>query len=197
MTDDLALLESYTLCVRLTVQELELVTHTIKLYDQKIATVFADHPDHQIFRNLPGAGPVFGPRLLASLGTRREDYPKAANLQRASGIAPVTKQSGHTKHVHRRYRCSVFFKQSIHEWAGESRFHSAWAGAFYEMKRAAGMKHHAAVRALAYKWLRVLWRCWQDRVVYVEEQYLAALKKHHSPIIECLSKTPLPISPAQ
>jgi hypothetical protein len=183
LTDDPALLESYALRVRLTVQELQLVTRTIKLYDQKIAAVFAQHPDHFIFKNLPGAGPVFGPRLLTSLGTRREEYPKSINLLRASGIAPVTKQSGHSNQVHRRYRCSIFFKQSIHEWAGQSRLWSGWAQAFYQMKRAAGMNHHTAVRALAYKWLRVLWRCWQDRVVYVEDSYLAALRKHGSPVI--------------
>jgi transposase len=196
LTDDPALLESYALRVRLTVQELELVTRTIKLYDQKIAAVFAEHPDPYIFRNLPGAGPVFGPRLLTSLGTRREEYPKATHLQRASGIAPVTKQSGASKQVHRRYRCSVFFKQSIHEWAAESRFWSDWARAFYELKRAAGMNHHTAVRALAYKWLRVVWRCWQDRGVYQEAQYLAALKKHGSPVIDWLDKTRLQASPA-
>jgi transposase len=196
LTDDPALLESYALRVRLTVQELELVTRTIKRYDQKIAAVFAEHPDHEIFRNLPGAGPVFGPRLLTSFGTRREDYPKATNVQRASGIAPVTKQSGQSKQVHRRYRCSVFFKQSIHEWAAETRFWSDWARAFYEMKRADGMNHHAAVRALAYKWLRVVWRCWQDRVVYEEAKYLAALKKHGSPVIAWLNKSRLQASPA-
>jgi transposase len=196
LTDDPALLESYAMRVRLTVQELELVTRTIKLYDQKIAAVFAEHPDHYLFRNLPGAGPVFGPRLLTSLGTRREEYPKATNLQRASGIAPVTKQSGKSKQVHRRYRCSVFFKQSIHEWAAETRFWSDWARAFYELKRAAGMNHHTAVRALAYKWLRVVWRCWQDRVVYEEAKYLAALKKHGSPVIDWLNKTRLQASPA-
>jgi transposase len=196
LTDDSALLESYALRVRLTVQELELVTRTLKLYDQKIAAVFAQHPDAPIFRNLPGAGPVFAPRLLTSLGTRREEYPKPTNLQRASGIAPVTKQSGHSKQVHRRYRCSVFFKQSIHEWAAETRFWSAWAGAFYDMKRAAGMNHHSAVRALAYKWLRVIWRCWQDRIVYEEDRYLAALQKHGSPVIDWLNKSRLQSSPA-
>lgn len=183
LTDDPALLESYTLRVSLLVQELELVSRTIKLYEQKIQTTFKDHPDHQVFANLPGAGPTFAPRLLSSIGTRREEYPAPTNLQRASGIAPVTKQSGKTKHVHRRYRCSIFFKQSIHEWAAETRLWSSWAGAFYQMKRAGGMNHHSAIRSLAYKWIRVLWRCWQDSLIYDETKYLAALRKHGSPII--------------
>ena len=103
---------------------------------------------------------------------------------------PVTKQSGKKRHVHRRYRCSEFFKQSLHEWAAESRFFSGWALAYYQMKRAEGMGHHAAVRALAYKWIRVLWRCWQDRTVYEEDKYLAALRKAGSPILAWMEKNP-------
>jgi hypothetical protein len=60
---------------------------------------------------------------------------------------------------------------------------SDWAGTFYAMTRAAGMRHHAAVRALAYNWIRVIWRSWQDRLVYDETRYRAALKKHGGPII--------------
>lgn len=197
LTDDPALLESYVLRVRLTVQELALITRAIKTYDERIAAVFAEHPDREIFRNLPGAGAVFAPRLLTSMGTRREDYPQAFNLQCASGIAPVTKQSGQSKQVQRRYRCSVFFKQTLHEWAAESRLWSDWAGAFYAMKKAAGMGHHAAVRALAYKWIRVIWRCWKDRVVYEEARYLAALKKHGSPIIAWMQKAATEATAAQ
>jgi hypothetical protein len=58
----------------------------------------------------------------------------AASLQCACGIAPVTKQSGKKRHVHRRYRCSEFFKQSFHEWVGESRFFSGWARTYYDRK---------------------------------------------------------------
>jgi hypothetical protein len=60
----------------------------------------------------------------------------------------------------------VFFKQTIQERALETRQWSLWPRAFYEMKRAGGMGHHQAVRALAYKWLRGLWRCWTDRTGY-------------------------------
>jgi transposase len=197
LTEDAGVLGSYVLRVRLTVQEIEQATRTVKHYDRQIATTFAAHPDHSLFANLPGAGPTFAARLLAALGTQRERYPDAASLQCACGIAPVTKQSGNKRHVHRRYRCSEFFKQSFHEWAAESRFFSAWARAFYDMKRAAGMGHHAAVRALAYKWIRILWRCWQDRTVYQEQHYLEALRKAGSPIIAWMEKHPPKVRPAR
>lgn len=193
LTDDPGVMSSYVLRTRLTVEEIEHATRTVKAYDRQIAVTFQSHPDHTLFANLPGAGPVFAPRLLATLGTQRDRYASAANLQCASGIAPVTKQSGKKRHVHRRYRCSQFFKQSLHEWAAESRFFSAWALAYYQMKRAAGMGHYAAVRTLAYKWIRVLWRCWQDRTVYVESQYLTALRQAGSPIIAWMERNPATI----
>jgi hypothetical protein len=191
LTDDPGVMHSYVLRTRLTVEELEHATRTVKAYDRQIAVSFKGHPEHALFANLPGAGPAFAPRLLASFGTQRERYAAASNLQCASGIAPVTKQSGKKRQVHRRYRCSEFFKQSFHEWASESRFFSGWALAFYQMKRAEGMGHHAAVRSLAYKWIRVLWRCWQDHTVYEEAKYLAALRKAGSPIIPWMEKNPV------
>ena len=39
-----------------------------------------------------------------------------------------------------------------------------------------------AVRALAFKWIRIVFRCWQDRVAYDENTYLAALVKRGSPL---------------
>ena len=197
LTDDPGVINSYVLRTRLTVEELEHATRTVKNYDRQIALCFAQHPEHWLFANLPGAGAVFAPRLLASFGTQRERYATAANFQCASGIAPVTKQSGKKRHVHRRYRCSEFFKQSFHEWAAESRFFSGWAQAYDQMKRAGGMGHHAAVRSLAYKWIRVVWRCWQDRTVYEEAKYLAALRKSGSPVIAWMEKNPTEVRPGK
>src|SRR6266540_1583444 len=45
---------------------------------------------------------------------------------------------------------------------------SFWAKAFYERQRAKGSSHNAAIRALAFKWIRILWRCWADRQPYDE-----------------------------
>jgi hypothetical protein len=35
---------------------------------------------------------------------------------------------------------------------------------------------------LAFKWIRIVFRCWQDRVAYDENKYLAALAKRGSPL---------------
>ena len=94
VTDETALIESFALRVQLICRQLQLVTRTIADYNQQIAQAYAAHPDREIFASLPGAGAVLGPRLLASLGSQRERFGAAADLQRYTGIAPVTKRSG-------------------------------------------------------------------------------------------------------
>src|SRR5438094_9611153 len=120
------------------------------------------------------------PRLLAAFGSQRERYRSADELQSFSGIAPLTESSGKRKWVHFRFACPKFLRQSFHEWAGHSIAQSEWARAYYEQQRARGKKHHAAVRALAFKWIRILFRCWKDRVVYDESINLAALANRNS-----------------
>jgi hypothetical protein len=57
------------------------------------------------------------------------------------------------------------------------------------MKRAAGMAHHAAVRALAFKWIRILFQLWKTRSKYSETRYLEQLKKRNSPLLKYLEST--------
>jgi hypothetical protein len=91
--------------------------------------------------------------------------------------------SGKSRWVHFRFACPKFLRQSFHEWASLSITKSDWARAYYQQQRARGKKHHAAVRALAFKWIRILFRCWKDRVAYDESIYLAALAKRNSPLV--------------
>jgi transposase len=195
LTDESGLLQSYALRVRLIAKELQLLLKTLKEFDDQIAAAFQQHPDHLIFDALPGAGPVLAPRLLASLGSERERFAQASNLQCFTGIAPVTKQSGGKCYIHRRYLCPKFIRQSFHEYAKESILHSRWAAAYYWQQRTRGSSHQTAVRALAYKWQRVIWKCWQTRTVYKEQIYEAALRKNGSPIVNLLDKIELGKSP--
>lgn len=148
-----------------------------------------DHPDADLFREIPGAGEALAPRLLVAFGTDRQQFQSAAELQTLSGVAPVTKRSGKRSTVHRRWACPKFMLQTFHEFARCSVSNSAWAGAFYRQQRAVGQGHHAAVRKLAFKWIRVLFRCWQNRTPYSEAQYLAALRKRNAPLLQFLNST--------
>ncbi len=49
------------------------------------------------------------------------------------------------------------------------------------------MRQYPALRTLAFKWIRILFRCWKDRVPYDETTYIAALRKAGSPIDDLLN----------
>ncbi len=94
-----------------------------------------------------------------------------------------------------RYLCPKFHRQSFHEFAKESILWSRWAAAYYLQQRTKGGSHHTAVRALAFKWQRIIWRCWQDRRPYDQTIYEASLIKHGSPIVALFDRVDLGKSP--
>ena len=92
--------------------------------------------------------------------------PTPAEVQKYAGIAPVTARSGNKCWVHWRLQCPKFLRQTFVEWAALSIPHCYWAKAFYEQQRARGSSHQAALRSLAFKWIRILHRCWICRSCY-------------------------------
>jgi hypothetical protein len=42
--------------------------------------------------------------------------------------------------------------------------------------------HHRAIRALAYKWIRIIFACWKANKPYDESFYAQALAKKNSPL---------------
>jgi transposase len=179
---DQAVIEAKGAVVQVIAQLLRSLLEGIANLDRKIDEATGAHPDFFIFQSLPGAGAALAPRLLAALGSQRDRYDSADEVQKHSGIAPVTETSGKKKWVHFRWACPKFLRQSFHEWAGHTIAYSVWARAYYQQQRERGNDHHAAVRALAFKWIRIVFRCWKDRVAYDENKYLAALARRGSPL---------------
>lgn len=177
LTEDAAVINSSALMVQATVTALRPVIAAIKRFNQELEAAFQQHPDHELFESFPGAGDVMEPRLLAAMGSDRNRFDTAVEIQQFSGIAPVTKQSGKMRYVHRRYACPRFVRQTFHEWSRITIHYSVWARGYYEHQRAIGKRHHAAIRTLAYKWIRIVFRCWKDRVCYDEQVYLASLRR--------------------
>jgi transposase len=184
LTEDCAIIEPQSLLVAALVAQLRTVLEAIEHFNAAIATTTAQLPDYAIFSSFPGAGPIFAPRLLAAFGEDRERYQRCAELQKYSGVAPVTERSGQKSWVHWRYRAPTFLRQTFVEWAGETIPRSFWAKAYYEQQRAKGLSRQAALRSLAFKWLRILFRCWQDRAPYDETTYLLALQRSGSPLLK-------------
>jgi transposase len=177
LTQDSAVINTSVLMVQTIVDQLRPLFASIRSIDSEIEKIFRKHPDFEIFTSFPGAGPALAPRLQTAMGSNRDRFESPDEVQKYSGIAPVTERSGKTKWVHRRYACSTFIRQSFHEFAGHSIGQCEWARAYYLMHRDLGKRHHAAVRALAYKWIRIIFRCWKDRVPYDEAKYMKSLRR--------------------
>jgi transposase len=189
LTRDSAVLLSGSMKVETLVQQIPLLTEAIERYDQKIAVLFNQHDDSTLFGSFPGAGAALAPRLLAAFGSNRDRFECASQVQELSGIAPVTEKSGEGLWIHWRLACSTFLRQTFHEFAGCSILQSDWARASYDQLRDRGKSHHAALRALAFKWIRIMFRCWKNRTSYDEALYCNSLKLRRSPLADELPAT--------
>lgn len=180
LTTDRAILESASRICLMHLKLIQTLNPIIDDYDQRITQLFNSHPEAYLFEQLPGAGAVVAPRLLAFFGTDRSRYANAANVQTFSGVAPVTKSSGKTRVVYFRQACPKFLRQTFHEFARLSIFYCQWARNYLDYYKAKGKKFHAVIRALAFKWIRILFHCWKNRTPYNETTYMETLKKRGS-----------------
>lgn len=187
LTEDPGVITPSRLHALMLVEQLRVTLHAIDQFDREIADLAPTLPDYPLFQGLPGAGPHLAPRLLAAFGEDRQRFHSADELQKFSGIAPVTERSGRKCWVHWRWQCPTFLRQSFVEWAGQTINKSFWAGAYYRQQRGKGSSYQAAVRALAFKWIRILYRCWKTRTPYDETTYLNALRKKGSPLLNNLT----------
>ena len=179
LTTDPAALLSGAMMVEALVQQLRPLLGAIERFDRQIAALFRKHPDRPLFDSLPGAGAVLAPRLVAAFGTDRDRFQSAQQAQQLFGIAPVTEQSGKQRWVHWRWACPKFLRQTFHEFAGHSRHWCGWAQALYQRLRRCGKGHHASLRVLAFKWIRILFHCWKTRTGYDEQIHLKSLQKRN------------------
>ena len=184
LTDDAAVIVPYRMQALTLVTQLTVMLESIRQYDDEIAALAPQHPDYALFTVLPGAGPSLAPRLMVGFGEQRQRFANADEVQKCTGIAPVTERSGQSTWVHWRWQCPTFLRQTFVEWSAQTINKSYWAGLYYYQQRAKGSSHRAAVRALAFKWIRILYRCWKTRTPYDEAKYLKALKERGSPLLK-------------
>ena len=180
VTDDFALISPLVVTNKCLVGQLRQFNQVIKEFDHLIKELFKSHPDHFLFESLPGAGAQLAPRLLSLFGSDRSRWADAADIQKYSGIAPVIERSGQSVWVHRRLSRPIFICQTFHEFAQQSVQRSSWADQYYRRQRERGKSHHSAIRALAFKWIRIIFACWKANKPYDESFYFQALEKRNS-----------------
>lgn len=189
LTSDEAVLRSGVIMTRTLVRVIRGLLEAVRDVDAELAEIYQNHGEYDLVNSLPGAGAVMGPRLAAILGSDRGRFEAADELQRLTGIAPVTSRSGGkdgTITVHRRLRRSKFLHQTIVEWAGCAVAQSEWAHAYYQHQISRGKRRFSILRALGFKLLRILFFCWKNKVHYNEKIHQESLIRHGSPLANLL-----------
>lgn len=156
-------------------QVLQLLNTQLAEFDDAIAAATAEHPDARIFASFPGIGPVLTAVLLAEIGEDRARFPEPAVLLAEAGLAPITRASGRSHSVRFRYAANTRLREAAMWWAFNSIKHSPWAAAaFRQARNQRGHRYHRALRGLAARWTRVLWRCWTNHEPYDPARHGAA-----------------------
>lgn len=166
------------------VRMLRLLQSQIDDYRAEIEKLFAKHPDHHLFGSLPGAGPKIGPRLLGEIGSDRARFEDPNGIQCMAGTAPVSYQSGQIHLVYLRRHCNKPLRHAVHLWANLSRHSSAWAAVYYDQLREKGKSHACALRSLGQRWLKILWKMWQDHTTYDPDLHTRNQLKHGSWVLK-------------
>ena len=180
LTNDMAIVDALALRATSLVAVIGELAEQIRIHDEAIAALWAEHDDRQLFASFPGAGPVLAPRLAAAFGADRSRFAEARQMQNYSGTSPVTERSGKRCIVHARWQRPKFLHQTFHEFAEASIPHCRWARAYYLQQRERGATHRIAIRALAFRWIRILYACWQTKTAYDDAAFLAALDRRGS-----------------
>jgi hypothetical protein len=167
--------ECYIAPLRLHMQtiigQLAALAPSIERFDEAIAQEYRTVAGRQVIDSLPGAGKVMAPRLWVAC-QQAGNGPTSLDLALLSGVAPVQKQSGQSKVVSFRHGRPRFLHQTWTEFAYHSILSCGWAKAYYCDHRARGHGKHASLRALAFKWIRIVARLWRDQVPYDDAYYV-------------------------
>jgi transposase len=134
---------------------------------------FLTHPEAEWWQAFPGAGALTAPRLLALIGDNRAVFPTAEVLQAHAGTVPVTRRSGKSKSVRFRWACDKALRKTMTDLARHSIPQSGWAASYYHDQLQRGHAEQRALRALANRWVRIIWTLWQRREPYDESIHLA------------------------
>lgn len=163
------------------VKILTAVSRQIKNYEKKITELLDKHEDAFIFRSLPNAGDVTAAWILGEIGDCRAKFEASSSMQALAGTCPVTKQSGGTRYVVFRKACCVSFRNAMHQFSRNStlgKSASSWANGYLSSQLERGHSMSRATRALANRWLSIIFRLWKNRIIYDEGAHLRNRARH-------------------
>jgi transposase len=175
--------------IRFLADSLLALQNEIARREQDVTDQFQRMPEADWVSSLPGAGPTLAPALLACLGRDPQRFDSPADARAFMGTAPVTKASGSSRSVRFRRGCWKFARRTLQLFADGSRRQCVWAQTCYEQHRARGHGHHAALRALAHKWLKVILAMKRQACPYREDVFVHSQRRFLLKSAACASPT--------
>jgi transposase len=162
------------------VRQLTVTAAAVAEYREEVDRFFGTLPAADWMRSLPvGPHGMTVPTLWAELGDAPGRWLSWQHLQAYAGAVPVTVRSGQHVAVAFRFACNTGLRAAVHQLAFLSLKHCEWARAYYRAGRQRGQHHHHALRALAAKWLKILFVMWHRQIPYDEQHHLATMARQH------------------
>ena len=134
-----------------------------------LAASFEQHPDSDIYLSVPGFGVVLGARALGEFGDDPNRYATAKSRRNYAGTSPLTVASGKNSAVLARHIRNRRLYDAIDRAAFSSLTQSPGCRAYYDQHRAAGDRHHQALRALGNHLVSILHGCLEHHCLYNED----------------------------
>ena len=158
--------DAYAITVRSTVAILQTLNTQIPALQDGVEAYFGRHPDVEIYRSLPGLGPILGARVLAEFGDAPGRYTDSKARKNYAGTSPITRQSGKQKTVHARFIHNNRLVNALDLYASAATLHDPHVKTYYDQLRGRGLGHHAALRQLANRLVGILHGCLKTHTPY-------------------------------
>jgi transposase len=158
--------------------QLKTLAQAVESYSEEVQRFFASMPAAKLAQTLPGgkSGTIVA-MLWAELGDAKSRWQSFRHLQAEAGGVPVTRSSGKSHVVVFRYACNKLMRYASYWLAFNSLNRCEWANKYYRDQRAKGHRHPQALRALAAKWLKIIFIMWRDHKPYDENYHLANIAR--------------------
>ena len=178
LTIDAAVVSAKSLFTSTLVSQLQSLRTALAVYQERIEVLFKGFDDSACFLSLPGVDVLLGAKLLVGIGTDRQRFTNANELQAFFGTAPYTKCSGQYRSVRFRFACHKGMRTALYQMAFASLQNSQWAKNYFAKKRKEGKRASHAMRCLSNLWLKVIFAIWKEKTIYIEDKHLAAVTRH-------------------
>ena len=173
---DAVITTAYAATTRAAAAVLVTLDEQIKTLQGQVEAHFGRHPDAEIIMSQPGMGLILGARVLGEFGDAPGRYADAKSRKNYAGTSPITRASGKKKTVHARFVHNDRLIDALMSQAQSALRASPGARAYYDMQRARGLDHNAALRQLANRLVGILHGCLKTRTLYDE----ATAWSHHN-----------------